>query len=287
MGVTWHASWLGIDSAALDFVVGGIPRGGTTAFADAFNQHPDIYCHASESHLIEFAAQMAGQFPVSAAALPAVRAELRRCLQINLIDLVEFNLQMGSPDPDLRFDTADLDLLADEMVAALEYGKQGMACADRLAAILARELRRRSGKPLVGEKTPTNALALDLLGWRRTPTNAAPLFVVVRRPFAVIRSMQARLDNPIDMFAADYRGSLAEQAGYYVRHALAVRGWRGQARTFAAMKISAATRTSPSARRFRSSGLPPPIALSTRLRKPSAIAAGTPAELALRRTNRP
>ncbi|WP_017667295.1 sulfotransferase [Sandarakinorhabdus sp. AAP62] len=207
--------------ATLDFVVGGIPRGGTTAFADAFNRHPDIYCHASESHLIEFALQMAGQRPVSAAALPAVRAELRRCLQVNLIELVEFNLHMGSPEPPLRFGEADLDLLADEMAATLGRDFKGLDCADQLSAILARELRRRSGKPLVGEKTPSNALALDQLGWRRAPTNAAPLFVVVRRPFAVIRSMQARLANPIDLFAAEYSGSIAEMAGYYARHALA------------------------------------------------------------------
>jgi hypothetical protein len=233
MGAIWNASWPGTDSAALDFVVGGIPRGGTTAFADAFNRHPDLYCHASESHLIEFAAQMSGALPISAAALLAVRAELRRCLQVNLIDLVDFNLQMGSPEPPLRFGKADLDQLADEMAAALGRKKQGMACADRLSAILARELRRRSGKPLVGEKTPSNALALDQLGWRRTPSNAAPLFLVVRRPFAVIRSMQARLDNPIDIFAAEYSGSLAEQAGYYVRHALAcARLLRAGARLF-------------------------------------------------------
>ena len=173
--------------AALDFVVGGIPRGGTTAFADAFNRHPDIYCHASESHLVEFAAQMSGMLPIPAAATPAVRAELRRRLQINLIDSVEFNLQMGSPEPPLRFGEADLDLLADGMAPAFNRRSQGLACADRLSAILARELRQRSGKPLVGEKTPTNALALDQLGWQWTPPNAAPVFVVVRRPFAVIR----------------------------------------------------------------------------------------------------
>ncbi len=207
--------------AALDFVVGGIPRGGTTAFADAFNRHPDIYCHASESHLVEFAAQMSGMLPIPAAATPAVRAELRRCLQINLIDSVEFNLQMGSPEPPLRFGEADLDLLADEMASAFNRRSQGLVCADRLSAILARELRQRSGKPLVGEKTPTNALALDQLGWQLTPPNATPVFVVVRRPFAVIRSMRARLDNPVDIFATDYRGSAAEQAGYYARHALA------------------------------------------------------------------
>jgi hypothetical protein len=233
MGAIWNASWPGTNLAALDFVVGGIPRGGTTAFADAFNRHPEIYCHASETHLLEFAAQMSGAIPIPAAALPAVRAELRRCLQINLIDLVEFNLQMGSPEPPLRFGEADVDLLADEMASALNSTSQGLACADRLSAILARELRQRSGKPLVGEKTPTNALALDQLGWQRTPSNAAPVLVVVRRPFAVIRSMQARLDNPIDAFASNYRGSIAEQAGYYARHALAcARLLRAGARLF-------------------------------------------------------
>ena len=221
MGVMWNGAWPTTDLAALDFVVGGIPRGGTTAFSDAFNRHPDIYCHASETHLLEFSVQMSGPCPVSAAALPAVRAELRRCLQINLIDLVEFNRLMGSPDPEIGFGFMDLDRLADEMAAVFNHTSQGLACAERLSVILARELRQRSGKRLVGEKTPSNALALDQLGWRRTPLNAAPLFVVVRRPFPVIRSMRARLDNPIDVFAAEYRGSSAEQAGYYVRHALA------------------------------------------------------------------
>ena len=108
MGTTWHASWPGTNLAALDFVVGGIPRGGTTAFADAFNRYPEIYCHASETHLFEFAAQMSGALPIPTAALPAVRAELRRCLQINLIDHIILGTSDGGRLPYFSFRDAGL-----------------------------------------------------------------------------------------------------------------------------------------------------------------------------------
>ncbi|WP_310475958.1 sulfotransferase [Sandarakinorhabdus sp.] len=207
--------------AALDFIVGGIPRGGTTAFADAFNQHPEIYCHASETHLLPFAAEIAATSAVTAAAVPAVCEELRRRLRINLIELVEFNLQLGSPMPDLRFSDRDIDLLAVEMTRPLGEGCTGLAYANQLGAILARELRQRSGKRVVGEKTPSNVLALDRLGWNATRAASPPVFVVVRRPFAVINSMQVRLANPEDVYSANFSGNIAEQAGYFVRHALA------------------------------------------------------------------
>lgn len=44
----------------LDFVVGGIPRSGTTAFADALNSHPDVFCFASETGLLPLTQQISG-----------------------------------------------------------------------------------------------------------------------------------------------------------------------------------------------------------------------------------
>lgn len=90
------------------------------------------------------------------------------------------------------------------------------------SAKLATELRQKSGKTFVGEKTPTNIFALDSNGDARFDAKgAAPVFVVVRRPLPVILSMQARLANKADHFALVFKGSVAQQVGFYLRHAFA------------------------------------------------------------------
>lgn len=205
----------------LDFIVGGIPRGGTTAFADALNQHPDICCYAAETHLLPFAQEIGGHGPVPAGSLPAVRTMLCDMLRLTLVEMVEFNLALGSPDLPVRFSPADIDQIAADITHSLGPRGDATPLIDSASATLARELRQRSGRAVVGEKTPSNITALDAGGWPVDRAGGPTVFAIVRRPFAVIRSMRARLANNADHFASAFRGDAAQQAGYFMRFALA------------------------------------------------------------------
>jgi hypothetical protein len=205
----------------LDFIVGGIPRGGTTAFADALNQHPDIFCYAAETSLLPFAQEIGGHGPVPAGSVPAVRSLLQGMLRQNLVEMVEFNLALGSPDLLVRFSPADINHIAAEITRGIDPRGDARPLIDIASATLAGELRQRSGRAVVGEKTPTNITALAADGRPATGDGGPAVFAIVRRPFAVIRSMRARLANNADHFASAFRGDTAQQAGFFVRFALA------------------------------------------------------------------
>lgn len=215
-GLPYHG---GMDG--LDFIVGGVPRGGTTAFADALNQHPDIFCYAAETHLLPFAQEIGGPGPLPSGSVPAVRARMRDMLRQTMVEMVEFNLALGSPDLPVRFRHADIDHIAAELAGSLRARTDTASLIDTASATLARELRQRSGRAVVGEKTPSNINALDAANRRVDGADSPAVFAIVRRPFAVIRSMRARLANDADHFAWGFRGDTAQQAGHFVRAALA------------------------------------------------------------------
>lgn len=81
----------------LDFVVGGIPRSGTTAFADALNTHPDVFCYAYETGLLPLTQQIGGHGRIPPASIPMVRGWLREDLYLAMIEMVAFNIAGGQP----------------------------------------------------------------------------------------------------------------------------------------------------------------------------------------------
>ncbi len=206
----------------LDFLVGGIPRSGTTAFADALNRHPDLFCYASETNLLPLAQQIGCSGPIPPAAIPQVREWLRQELRQSLIDMVNFNIAMGSPEPTVRFNESEIDRLVTEILRIFATPDLGISLTDVVSAELARELRRKSGKKFVGEKTPSNVLALDTAYLSNPmPADYTRLFLVVRRSLSVIRSMRGRLSNEKDKFTSAFVGDTAQQAGFYLKFALA------------------------------------------------------------------
>lgn len=201
----------------INFLVGGIPRGGTTAFADALNQHPDIFCYASETHLLPLVVQAAAFSSPSSAGLPALRAHLIKVLKQALIEMVDDNLRQGSPRPLFRFTATEIERLADEVVGHISRGAVGANLIALVSRSLGSLLKIRSKKKIIGEKTPNNIPALDMLG----QGSIVPTFAVVRNPYSVIRSMRKRARDENDKFASEFRGGVANQAGLYVKHSLA------------------------------------------------------------------
>lgn len=206
----------------LDFIVGGIPRSGTTAFADALNRHPDLFCYASETGLLPLAQKMSANGPILQEKVLQVRDWLADELRVNLIDMVNFQVESGNKKPPVHFGRSDIDQLVAEIVQCAGFENRRANLVEMASATLASKLRHRSGNDIVGEKTPDNVAALDAISnGPMFRTDLGRVFVVVRRPLAVIRSMRARVADEADHFASAFRGDAAQQAGYYLRHALA------------------------------------------------------------------
>lgn len=206
----------------IDFLVGGIPRSGTTALAAALNEHPDIYCYASETNLLPFATALGTDGRLPSSVLPVVQSRLTEMLQQTMIDMVDFNLQQGSPAPERRFSRRDItDMCADIVQSGTD--SRGATPLYRTAMqTLARRLRAQSQRPIVGEKTPANILALDTLGDEAVAARRPPsLLMTIRQPYGVIQSMRVRASSNSDPYAAPFRGDAAQLAGGYVRYALA------------------------------------------------------------------
>lgn len=206
----------------LDFIIGGIPRGGTTAFADALNQHPEVFCYASETNLLPLAQQIGCGGPVPSKSIPHVRRWLYDELCDTMIDMVQWNLENGSPTPPFCYKRNDINRIVSAIFDRQRPSKDGQALTDIASAELACDFRERSGKIFVGEKTPSNVFALEATSSARFDAKGvAPVFVVVRRPFPVIFSMRSRLTNKADRYASIFSGDAAQQAGLYIRYALA------------------------------------------------------------------
>jgi hypothetical protein len=181
-----------------------------------------VICYASETGLLPLAQQIGGSGFVPRRSIPAIRRWLSEELRLSMIEMVEFSLKAGSPEPTVRFSQRDVDSIVSSLLKHLNSPRTAEALADTASTILATELREKSGKAFAGEKTPANIFALDAKSDARfNSIGMAPVFVVVRRPFPVLHSMRSRLANPADTFATVFSGDAAEQAGFYVRHALA------------------------------------------------------------------
>lgn len=209
-------------TTGMDFLVGGIPRSGTTALADALNAHPDIYCYASETNLLPFAIALGTDDRPPSSVLPVVQSRLTEMLQQTMIDMVDFNLQQGSPAPERRFSRRDITHMCANIVQSGADGRGRKPLYQTAIHELAAHLRAQSQKPIVGEKTPANVLALDSLGERAVDEQRRPVMMMtVRQPFGVIQSMRARASSNTDPYATAFRGDAAQLAGSYVRYALA------------------------------------------------------------------
>jgi hypothetical protein len=198
-------------SETLDFVIGGMPRGGTTAAGNIFNVHPDSYCYAAETHWIPLLMEFAEFGPVPKVAFPHVeRIAMQQNRQV-LFEMARFAVSRGANPRALIFEESDLRPLTTAMVGLMRRGLYGQELCEAALPILRRHIVERTGKQVVGEKTPNNVFAFDAYG--ALGTKAA--FMVMREPFAVVRSMHNRGKDADDVYAGVFRSDLVGLIGIW------------------------------------------------------------------------
>jgi hypothetical protein len=201
----------------LDFVVGGIPRGGTTAHAEASNFFPEVACYAFETHLIPTLCSIAGEYPVPPEALPGVESTLRTYLQQAFVDLPNNISHLFGDRYEIRYryTPAELADLSAFIMERIRSGEHGAALIQTILIEFAKGLRAKSGRPIVGEKTPTNIGAVERFGM--VGVNQA--FLVVREPMGTVKSMRGRVDLEGDEFNWAFQGGIWRQMGLWIDQA--------------------------------------------------------------------
>ncbi|MEQ1719193.1 MAG: sulfotransferase [Hyphomicrobium sp.] len=209
----------------LDFIVGGMPRGGTTALSVVFNLHPLSFCYAAESHLIPLLLEFAADAPAPAGSLGGLRKILEAQNHQVLIDMPRQSVQAGASDRWVIFDEPAVAEVNRGVMGLLERQLFGRELCEAALRHLAGVIREKSGKAIVGEKTPSNVFAFREYG--TIGTKLAP--VLVREPYAVIRSMKKRGEDANDKYNGPFQGELVELIGLYLSYLEAVRDAKDKA----------------------------------------------------------
>jgi Sulfotransferase family len=211
---------------ALDIIVGGMPRGGTTALAELLCLHPDCYCFSAETHFIPIAHRFLTMAPRPPAARPFVEAEIAREVHFAIGTMLKYNLDLTEDkrhDIILDEDIDDWCRFLSALVMANGDAASGLA---EVVARMGRFFRAKTGRPVVGEKTPDNIAAVAAFG----PLGSRRVLAVSREPFAVIASLERRAEVAADPSAGSFGGPLHARCGLYVEALSAILAVRGQQR---------------------------------------------------------
>ncbi len=208
----------------MDFIVGGMPRGGTTALSIVFNLHPDSFCYAAESHLMPLLLEFAQDAPAPSGSLKGLRKILEAQNHQVLIEMPRFSVKSGASDRWVIFDEPAVAKVNNLVMELLEQGLYGRELCEAALRRLSGVIREKSGKAVVGEKTPSNVFAFREYG--SIGTKLAP--VLLREPFSVIKSMQTRGEDKTDQYNSPFKGQLVELIGLYLSYAEAVRDSQSQ-----------------------------------------------------------
>lgn len=216
--------------ATLNFVVGGMPRGGTTYLGQLFNLHPDVFCYVMETALFRELSIFAADRPLPPENMPVLEAYLRADLRMTVVDGTEESRLATFPrlpkyrnlmllhglaepsGPGLRvWDAARFETFLEALLALFRNGLYGPELFAEGARLLARQFRQVTARPVLGEKTPDNLFHLDAL---HAADPNLKVFAAVREPHATIESMKRRaLRNRgfgDSAFAAEVRGAIAD-----------------------------------------------------------------------------
>lgn len=189
-----------------------MPRGGTTAVGNLFNLPEEAYCYAAESHWLPFLLEVAGDAPLPAPSFDIVREVLSQQNHSNLYEMVRDSVKRGAHPRALIFEREDVPPLTDAVMERLAAGLHGEALLQSVLPILRRHIESRTGKRILGEKTPNNVNAFGLYG--ALGTKAAVM--VTRDPFAVLRSMENRTADPTDVYAAAFHRDIYRRVGIWL-----------------------------------------------------------------------
>lgn len=192
----------------IHFVVCGMPRGGTTFFAQLFNVHRDVYCYFTETNLFRQLFVFGKDRPFPAENLEALAGWLRNEFIATLVEgtndertkkfrrLTNYKnvlAQHGlaeSTGPGIRvWDGNTVETFIGEVLDLFRQGIYGKTLFEAGASVLARHLRGVTGRRLLGEKTPDN---LFFVREMQDALPALKVFCILREPYSTLESMKRR-----------------------------------------------------------------------------------------------
>lgn len=215
----------------MDFLVGGLPRGGTPITADIFNFHPNAFCLAQESQILPLCARLGDSAPIAPQHLQLVRNYIRRQIDHVLRVSAAHNVtteeravaqveRSGHKLAHVRrlvFDEERVNRLADSIVALFEQGLYGEELLEQCMAELRNEINRSVRADFIGEKSPQNVLSIARFGL----LGAKVAVLMKREPYSFMRSMR-NADTGNEIFDAEFRKPLWEMIGMYRCYARAI-----------------------------------------------------------------
>lgn len=216
----------------LDFVVCGVPRGGTTFFAQLFNVHEDAYCYFMETSLFRQLHTFGRDRPFPAANLDVLERWLSAEFSAGLVEatedarvrtfrrLVRYRELLAShgltepSGPGIRvWDKQSLEPFLQDILDLFRRGLHGRELFEQGLQLLRQNLARVSARPIMGEKTPDNVFFLDDLHGADPELTA---FCTVREPYSTLESMKRRAHRSETFFdsafSKEFLGGLAQYA---------------------------------------------------------------------------
>lgn len=194
----------------MDFLVGGVPRGGTTVAAKFLSLHRDMFCYAGETHIVPLLHELFGQHPCAPAKIDTCIEFLRQQFMTTMVTMPRFSVSRGAHPANLIFDEQAVEDVLAFVRGRLAEGRCGQDLYHDALDLLSTLLAARDPRPLRGEKTPSNVFALAEYGG---PGGPAPV-VVLREPLGVVRSMRCRQDQ----FAGPFSGEIENCIGLYLEY---------------------------------------------------------------------
>lgn len=198
----------------MDFLVGGMPRGGTTVAAKFISLHPDIFCYAGETHLVPFMYDLFRQHPCRSDKIDVVMDFLRAQFMISMVEMPRFSVSKGAHPGNLIFDERSVEVLVAEIRNLLVAGYFGDSLHRKSLEILRDILAKCDSRPILGEKTPTNVFAMA----EQLDASSTKPVLVAREPFGVVRSMRGRSDP----YASAFSGDTESNIGIYLDYGTAI-----------------------------------------------------------------
>lgn len=285
---------------AMDFLVGGLPRGGTTITADLFNFHPEAYCLAHESQVLPLCASIGDSGPIAPQHIDTLRVVLWRQNDHVLRVVAGHNSARGvaayensvkilgdrAPRPPCRivFDEPRVNRFTDALVELFKAGLYGRELLTKCMGALRNEIRRDVSARYIGEKSPPNVFAIAKFGL----LGARAAVIMKREPFAFMRSMR-QVDTGDKQLNEAFRKPIWEMAGLYREYAAAIGGLSPSSRMIVADYAELLAAPDKFARRmFVALGLSPNVnAIAEAASRVTAVSTGrsweafSPAERAL------
>lgn len=192
-----------------------MPRGGTTVAAKFMSLHTDMFCCASETHLVPLLHGLFRQHPCRPEKLQATTEYLQAQLLTAMVEIPRFNVSQGAHPGNLIFDEACVDALVSGIKPLLASGKTWTDLHGPSLDVLRALLAERTPRTILGEKTPSNVFAMaEAIG----PGKAKPV-LVVREPFGALRSMRRRSDP----YGAVFSGDTESNIGIYLEYGHAIK----------------------------------------------------------------